>query len=381
MLQFCLSQNNNDIPFTFRTTGIRVYSFEEALYHIYHHWRESVDDFLSNEMITWVSELGLSFIASGMKEIAKIGNYSAQVLKFFQLTDYFGQAEVNSITTQLQAWEARAEWEKLKERADTLVNRGQPGMAIPMYKRAIAHEIGSTILNNIGVAHLQIHAFADALPYFRQAHSLEPDNANIALHYAEAAILANEPQLAATALAAAESLAPHSHTIQYLHGLLAHQNQQYNQAISFYLKAYEIEANPLYTYKIAEAHKAMRQYKQALDTLTTIPEKDATHYLKEAEVHASAGDTSAALRCVKEATQKFENNPRLLAALAMYYRKDYNWAMAEEAIQKAISQNPSNDTVRLEHARIKKGLGKTREYQNDLAAILKNFKEQYRSSV
>ena len=197
MLQFCVSQQTNDIPFTFRATGIRVFSFEEAMYHIYHYWRESVDDFLSSEMITWVSGLGLSFIAAGMKEIAKGGGqFAAQVFQFFRLSEYFNETELDNLAAALKAWEARMEWEKLKERADYLVERGEPARAIPLYKRALKQEENCLLQNNIGIAHMRLQSYNDAIRHLARAFQLSPNSVAIALHYIEAAILAQEYELA-----------------------------------------------------------------------------------------------------------------------------------------------------------------------------------------
>jgi len=383
MLQFCVSQQNNDIPFTFRATGIRVFSFEEAMYHIYHYWRESVDDFLSNEMITWVSELGLSFIANRMREIAHSHRgFAAQLLQFFKLSEYFDKGEIAALSTALQEWEARLEWEKLKERADYLVNRGEPGQALPLYKRALKAEDHSFLHNNIAVAYLQLQSYKEALYHFSVAYKLEQDNMAVLLHYIEAAILAREFATAAELLQKAEAAAPHDSDIPFLHGLMAHEKRQYMQALEHYNKARDLHETPHYTYKIVDVYMAMRQYEKALAAINKLASKDAQYYVKEADIHAGAGDYTAALRCIKEATANFEgaSNASLWTKLAKYHRQDYNWQKAEEAIQNALELAPDNNKVRLEYARIKKGLGKTREYQAELGRILQNFKEVYRSS-
>ncbi|MCL2456199.1 MAG: hypothetical protein FWD19_01465, partial [Defluviitaleaceae bacterium] len=62
-------------------------------------------------------------------------------------------------------------------------------------------------------------------------------------------------------------------------------------------------------------------------------------------------------------------------------RQDYSPALAEIAIQKALEISPENNSVRLENARIKKALGRTREYQAALNEILKSFKDEYRKTI
>jgi len=381
MLQFAVSQQHNETPFIFRSTGIRVYTFEEALYHVFHYWRESVDDFLSETMIAWVAELGLSYIASKLKDISREKRFTKRILDFLQVVEYFNATEISDIKTTLQAWEQRLEWEKLKERADYLVNRGEPSKALPLYKRALQFEENAALLNNIAVAHMQLALPQDAMHHLTRARTLEPENMSVLFHYIEAAILAGQYNKAGQALAKATELAPGSADIPFLYGLSAFEQKNYATALEYYEKAAALDPKtPHYTYQVANAHTAMRQYDKALAALATVPVKDANYYVKEAEIHAAANDTSAALRCMRRATDAGgANTPGMWAKLAEYYRKDYDWQMAEQAIAHALKLAPENDRVRLENARIKKGLGRTREYQAELTGILKGFKERYRA--
>ena len=383
MLQFCISQQLNTTPFIFHSTGIRVYSLEEALYHTFHYWRESVDDFLSREMMTWVSEMGLSFVVSKMQEIAEEKHFTTRILGFLQLVTYFSPDELSSLQSTLEAWERRCEWEKLKERADYFVERGDPFKALPLYKRALQLEENVALLNNIGVAYMQMSLAKKAVTCLARAHTLEPDNISVMLHYIEAAILSKQFETAAQMLEKVESLAPDFVDISFLHGLMAYKQKNYSQALAYYEEAMKLDPTAsYYVYKVADTYKAMRQYKQALHVLSKIADKNAEYYVKEAEVHAAAGDVPASLRCMRSATSgDGANNAGLWAKLAEYYRHDYDWRRAEKAIAHALELSPDNDKVRLESTRIKKGLGRTREYQAGLTDMLKSFKGRYRTDV
>ena len=421
MLQFCISQQLNKAPFIFRSTGIRVYSLEEALYHVFHYWRESVDDFLSPEMIAWASELGLSFVVAKMHEIAEEKHFTTRILGFLQLIKYFSPSELGHLQSELEAWERRCEWEKLKERADFFVERGDPFKALPLYKRALQlkkvalplftsqtkfnfledkkaalplsttqkhcnfleNEENAALLNNIGVAYMQLSLAKKAAGYLACAYALEPDNISVMLHYIEAAILGKQFETATQVLEKAEPLVPDSADIQFLHGLMAYKQKNYNQALTYYEKATKLDpVASYYVYKMADTYKEMRQYKQALHVLSRVANKDAEYYVKEAEIHAAAGDVPASLRCMRNATSgDGANNANLWAKLAEYYRRDYDWRRAEKAITHALELAPDNDKVWLESTRIKKGLGRTREYQAGLATMLQSFKGRYRADV
>jgi len=382
MLQLCVSQQHNDIPFLFRTTGIRVFSFEEALYHVFHYWRESMDDFLSESMITWVSELGLSFLASKIKEIADNGSFSRRVIGFLQLADYFADHEITSINEALISWEKRLEWEKLKERADYLIQRGEPGKALPLYKQALLLEENTALLNNISIAYMQLSAMQDALQYLTRAIELDSDNISLMLHYTEAAIMGHQFDAAESMLAkAAKTAAPQNADIPFLQGLMAFEQNNYNCALKFFDTAIELApGEPYYAYKAADTHRTMHQYDKALAVLDGIKPKNAVTYVKEAEIHAAAGNITAALHCMRLATSGHgAQNADLWATLAKYYRKNNDWKHAESAINHALELAPDNDRVRLESARIKKGLGRTREYQTELGNVLRGFRERYRT--
>jgi len=380
MLQFCVAQQPNETPFAFRTTGTRVYSLEEALYHVFHFWRESVDDFISDPMITWVADdLGHSYIASKMKDIAR-GKQPAttRLLEFLQLVDYFNQSEIDSLKQTLDAWALRREWEKLKERADDLVGRGEPMQALPIYKRALQLEKNAVLLNNIGIAYMHLNLHKDALHHLARALELDAQNHKILLHYIEAAILAHQYEDATTALATAAEIAPDCADIPFLHGLLALEQKNYTQALAYFADAIKQDLQvPHYAYKMADTHKAMRQYQKALEVLESI-KNHADTSKKEAEIHAAAGDIPAAIACMRKATGA-TNDANLWAKLAMYHRQNYDWQNAKEAIDHALNLSPENDKVRLESARIKKGLGRMREYQAELTGVLKGFKKRYRS--
>jgi len=378
MLQFCISQQSNETPFIFPSTGISVYSFEEAVYHVFHYWRESADNFLSEAMITWVSELGLSFIASKMKEIVKEKSFSTRILDFLQLIEYFEPSELANLHSTLKTWEQRREWEQLKERADFLVERGEPSKALPFYRQALQLEENATLLNNIGVASMQLSAPNDALHYLTRAHALDPHNISIMLHYTEAAILSKQFEDAIKML---KNINIDCADTLFLHGLLACEQQDYTTALTFYEQAIKLDPTTThYVYKMVDVYIAIHQYDMALNTLLHVKKTDTNYYVKEAEIHAAAGNIKASLSCMHKVTND-TNNAIMWAKLAEYYRQDNDLPNAEKAISQAqkLAHGMENDKIRLERARIKKSIGRTREHQAELTELLNRFKERYRA--
>lgn len=385
MLQYAINQIPNTTAFTFKATGIRVYSLEEAMYHVFHYWRESVDDFLCPGIIAWVAEsLGLSRLAAKMTDIVNSGaDFTRRILDFLQIAQYFSTEDIAAITTTLETWEKRQEWEKLKERADFLAREGQPEKALPLYKKALVLEENPATLNNIGVILMTLAKPKEAVRYLQRGRILDATNLDLTLHYAEAAILSHQFEAAGKAIDKIIATDPTLADIPYLQGLMYWHQRNYVKAIAHYTQAIAISPLPHYSHQLAQVYKAMRRFDKAIEVLAPIKPKTADTLVVEADIHVASGDISAALRCMRQATtfasgDAGKKDPLLWARLAEYYRRDYDWHQAQAAIETALAMAPHNDKVRLEAARIKKGLGNNREYQKDLGEILGSFRDRYR---
>jgi len=333
MLQFCLSQQVNDVPFVFTATGIRVFSFEEALYHTYHHWKESLEDCTSEKMVAWVSEIGHPFLAPKIDALAKREQESSQIIGFLQLVPYFSQEEIGDISLALEAWEKSLAWEKLKDQADRNVKKGDIYKALPLYKRALAMGENAELLNNFGVACMQVSMFDDAVKHLTRAAELAPNNADIRLHLIEAFILHGNFDAAEKELAKGE----HSAHVYFLHGLLTQRQGNFATALKCYKKAADLESeNRLYLYKQFE-----------LGEMVALPQP----YKK-----SDAG---------------------YFAQLAEYHLKQKNLHAAEDAADLALQLDPESLAAQLQSAAIKKAHGNVRGYKAQLSEILKNTKERF----
>lgn len=377
----CVSQQPNDIPYQFKVTGLHVYSFEEVLYHVYYWWKQSVDDYLSDELIAWVNDtLSLSFLAARMKEIKRIEIFSRRMLAFLRLVDYFDEAELDSLRADMEQWEKRLEWEKLKERADYLVTRGEPDKALVLYRRALQYGENTALLNNAGVAYMQLEAYAEAYNRLSRAIALEPDNTELTLHFAEAAIYRQSFDDACAALEKAAILSPGHRDIPFLYGIMYYEQGDYPQSIWYLEEAIALRETPEphFVYRLADVYMRMRKYEKALEVLERIADKDVDFYVKQAELYAGSHNIPAAIKSMKQALLQQGGDADLRVKLAMYHRLDYDLTSAGTEITRALAIDPENEHARLENARIKKGLGRIREYQALLNNVLHGFKQKYR---
>lgn len=378
-LLLCLSQDDAAESYQFKITNIKVYFFEEALYHCRHYWKESIDDFLSEEFIDWVrTGLKLKFLASQIQELTTLSSFSVKLIRFLSLTDYFDKADLDGLANELTDWEKRMEWERLKERGDSLMRLNEPSKAFVLYKKALDYAENANLLNNAALALMRLERPNDASVLLEKAYALKPDDAQIRLNLAEARIYDQRFEKALTLLKTAEEEhGPNAH-IFYLHGELNLEAGNIRYSIDYFEKAYAIDPSDFYLYRLTDVYVKLRFYEKALENLNKAKIKNGDFFLKQAEVYVAAANVPTAIRCIEKALMLSSNQAELWIRLAMYHRLDYDLNRAYGAILKALNLAPTNDQARLELARIKKAQGKTKEYQKILTAILQGFKKKYR---
>ena len=378
-LYLATSHEENRTPYKFKITDICVYSLEEAAWYVHNYWRESGDDFPSDEFIGWVRDaLRLPFYVSKLTEISKEQALSSRVIGFLSLFELYGEAELAPLRSELSEWETRQLWERLKENADSLYRQGRPESALLLYRQALSHTENYKILNNCAAALMKLYRFDEASALLTRAAALEPANPQILLALAESSILAHNFDLARSTLAAAEALEPHGSGVSYMHGLLALTNGDPHRAVTYFRKALDIEYNPNYIYSLAQTYIKLRDYINAEEVLKALPHKDSAYYTIRANLHKLTDNIPAALLDIEHALLLNGTDANLWATLASYHRQNHDLPNAERVINKALSLDPANSRARFEQARINNALGHTREYQAALSKILDEFKANFR---
>jgi len=376
---YCISQSEIKTPYTFHLTNIKVYSFEEALYHSYNYWIESFEDFISDEFIEWVRDvLGEKYLASKISNLKTIESSSDRLLAFLSLTDYYDRAQLAALRVELKEWEHRLEWERLKDMGDYLFKKGDAEKAFIYYKKALSYGDNIKVLNNAGICLMHTQNFAEAAAFLKRAYEIDKENFSVLINYAESLILSGNFEKAFVYLNKAGRISDNS-IVNFLYGRLCFESNNPSEAINYYKMAAEAEYKPEYYYSLSKAYVKLRKYKEALDVLENIKEKDADFYINQANIHAVFTDYGAAVKSLEKAIV-FGNkdNCELWVLLAKYHRHNYELTKASGAITKALNLDKNNKRALLEHAKIKKAQGKTRDYQLVLGDILSAFKKDYR---
>jgi tetratricopeptide (TPR) repeat protein len=198
------------------------------------------------------------------------------------------------------------------------------------------------------------------------------------LNLSEACIYGGSFEKALKLLKVAEERDRGNGDIYYLYGELNLETGNIRYSIDYYEKAITLRDDPDYYYRLADVYVKLRRYEAALETLEKVKVKDVKFLLIQAELYVSSGNVPAAIKCMERALLTERENVELWTRLAEYHRLDYDLNRAFYAVSKALNIDAENDRARLESARIKKALGKTKEYQASLHDILKGFKRKYR---
>ena len=385
MLIVPVASKTTEKGYKFKATGISVFTFEEALYHCLHYWKQSVDDFTGEEFVSWVKEeLGLSFLATKIKDLERVGGFSEQLTRFLLLVDYLAPEDVEGLKTELFEWESRKEWEKLKERGDDLMNKDEPEKAFSLYSKALVYADrpnSVALCNNAAIALMKQEDFGGAADYLLKALSLEPDNVEVLLHLAEAHVLSGELQTAKEVLDAAEVYGERAE-IYFFRGEIQERAGNTHGSVELFEKAIQKDPEePHYIYRLAEVFIKLRQYERATKVMEQVQVKDKVFLKRQAELHLRNNNIPAAIKCIEQALIKNRGDAGLWARLAAYHRQDYDLNKAHSAINAAMAIDPKSARVNLEYARIRKAQGRIKDYQVVLKGVLDNLKNRYRENL
>lgn len=372
------SQIEITTPYEFKETKIRVYSLEESLYHVYHNWKKTVDDYLSNDFISWVNTiLELPSITSSLREIALLEEFSDRLQSFLTIIPYFTAFELKKIQHELSSWTNRNEWDKLKERADDLFKLGNPDKAYPLYLKALSYDDNPILNYNVGVCLMQQGVFENALLFLEKSYISDANNVNYSSAYIEALIRSQKLPKARNLL---EVQRPTAQSF-YLWGEFHYEVGDAKNALISYEKAYSFENDFFYLYRIVDIMAKQRKFDKALELLKMSRNKNPEYFLKLGEIYVENKNIPAAIKSLETATLTFPDNLEILIDLATYYRLDYNTDKANFIIQKALYLQDYNKHAILELAKIEKARGNSRKYQELLNEILTEFTKKYRQNT
>ncbi|MCL1936203.1 MAG: hypothetical protein FWF57_07525 [Defluviitaleaceae bacterium] len=370
-LLLAVSQEENTVPYTFKATGLKVYSFEEAIFYTYHNWH--FDDFLTKDFIDWLLILKLDNLVQKLEKIKELTKYSEKLMYFLSIIYYFNKNQLEKIRCEVMKWEKINESKLLKKEGDTIIFKS-PKEAIKKYEKAIKIESNVTVYNNLAISYMKNFEYEKAVIAFKTAHGLDKENIDIILNYANALIETLDIKTAIKYISKARSIENNSR-IHYLNAKIAFKNNDIASAICHMEEAISVESKDNYFYYLSNLYILENDYKNALIILKKMNTKNENYYEKLSEIYALCGNFSSAISSVNKA-YSISKSSKHLAILASYHRQNRDLETATRIIKMAVNM-PDNNLAKIEEAKIKKAKGYIKDYQNIMDSILKEAKSKY----
>lgn len=382
-LYMSLSPETVERPYYFHLTQKRVYSLEEMLYHCYHFWKQSIDDFLVGKLEEWIEkELQLPQIAAKIVwSKSRERSITKQYLAFLTITDYFYPEELTELKRQMLAWEHKAEWEKCKEKGDLLNQQQNVQEAIGWYQKALEYADHYTIFNNMGVAYMKGKQFAEALGCFEKAYDQDPGNSKILFNLIEV-LLSMKKYHRAEEYLQKIGQRQKSKDLYYYYGELYRGRGDFSSAEEAFKKAIALGDDFRSYIRLGQLYTDQSNFEQAIQTVQQIPDQQREdYYMEVAYIFEKWGREEQAIQYAKQALAHNDRYIEPWILLAKLHRRRRELDMAQQAIEKALAINPGSESAQLESARIQKAQGRVKDYQFSLKSILKRWIGQYRQQT
>lgn len=174
-------------PFFVEQAGLNLYSLEELAYFLYHNIYLVDRSFFNEKLCRWIREYaGDPFLADNLEsQIASGANFQKLVSSTEEIIGLYGGRELEELKDRLKKFSALKEQEKLKLRADELLNNQNEWAAMEEYRRILRmHQnarLGmafyADVWNNLGVCYARQFVFNEAARCFNMSCEYRMDEA------------------------------------------------------------------------------------------------------------------------------------------------------------------------------------------------------------
>jgi tetratricopeptide (TPR) repeat protein len=181
-------------PYFLRELGINIYSLEELCYYIYTHVYIITNDFICDELISFIrdetkEELLASQLENLQNEKAPLAEMLVTILKY---VDYYNVGEIEQIRDILNTLSTQNVYERMKSRADSFLGSKCYYSAIENYTKiidgtpdpALSGLFYAKVYHNLGVAYSKVFLYRQASEYFMQAYKIGQHNESLKCYLA-----------------------------------------------------------------------------------------------------------------------------------------------------------------------------------------------------
>ena len=157
-----------DTPLTVLQTGVKLYTAEELCYYIYNNIYLIGQDFIDDNLISFLDETGEKELAERVRKLKETGGSLAQIFVIILKTiDYYSVAEIEQLKGILNTLGKQSVCERLKARGDGYLNAGYYFAAVRCYESIIKDYKGKDLLaadyakvyHNLGTAYARMFMY------------------------------------------------------------------------------------------------------------------------------------------------------------------------------------------------------------------------------
>lgn len=191
-------------PYYIAEINKNIYSIEELSYYLYNYLYLIDEAFFSNALIEYIDEvLEQKAIAQGIRQALKNRASLSEMISYVVKTSgYYNDRELMKFQKQVELLSSKSNTERMKSKADILMNSKKYNLAMSYYKKILAkgiknelpREFYGSIYNNIGVILAKTFNFKEAVTYFKNAYIYMPERFVLKEIIAADIILGNRKQ-------------------------------------------------------------------------------------------------------------------------------------------------------------------------------------------
>lgn len=176
--------NRTKNPFFIERAGLNLYSVEELAYFLYHNICVVDRQLFDERLCRWLQETGCQELAGKIRDDIRSGtDFQKLVLTVAGASGFFSPEEQNDLRERLNGLAGLKEQERLKMRADELLNNRNEWAAAEEYRHilkmhqnsSLGVEFYSAVWNNLGVCYARQFLFGRAARCFETAYEYHPD--------------------------------------------------------------------------------------------------------------------------------------------------------------------------------------------------------------
>lgn len=182
MNDIILCSVHTEKPYYIKEINKNIYSIEELSYYLFNYLYLIDDLFFCDGLIDYIEhELKQTTIAAGIRQIiANKGTLGEKISFLIKNAGYYSEKEAEKLENHLVMLSSKTATERIKAKADILMDTEKYNMAINYYNsilnKAINNELPERfygdVYNNLGVAYARLFEYEQAATAFRCAYRL-----------------------------------------------------------------------------------------------------------------------------------------------------------------------------------------------------------------